>query len=141
MFATGCLTLAMPASAQKTVTDEVGFNPQKLYDVNDIDSVNLFNGNLTVTLPIGRRYQVSSVLSYQLMLIYNGKISDIETFECEDGDGNPLICIEDVPTRQSNAGVSWRVSLGRLLAPHDVNANRSSFDRFDYIYEGPAGDE
>lgn len=141
IVAAGCLTPAIPASAQKTPTDEVGFNPQKLYDVNDIDSVNLFNGNLTVTLPIGRRYQVSSALSYQLMLVYNGKIYDIETFECEDGDGNPMICVDDVPTRQSNAGVSWRVSLGRLLAPHDVTANRSSFDRDDYIYEGPAGDE
>lgn len=134
------LILALPAAGQKTATDEVGFNAEKLYDVQDIDSVNLFNGNLTVRLPIGRRYQVGPTLSYQMMLIYNSRIYDIETYECEP-DGILTICEDGFPARQSNAGLAWRVSLGRLLAPEDVTPNRSSFDRDDFIYEGPAGDE
>lgn len=135
------MLLAIPVIAQKAAVDELGFNAEKLYDFHDIDSVNLFNGNLTVTLPIGRRYQISSALSYQFALIYNGKVYDIETYEAEDADGNLYIAEDGVPARQSDAGLAWRVSLGRLLPPEDTTVNYSSFDRHHYIYEGPAGDE
>ena len=141
LFGIACALLAGTALGQKSVTDEVGFNPEKLYDFHDIDSVNLFNGNLTVTLPLGQRYRVGANLSYQFMLIYNGKTMEIESYvEIHDED-DVRVLSRGIPARQSNAGVGWRVSLGRLLPPYHPARTNSSFSRYSYIYEGPAGDE
>ena len=51
---------------------EKGFHAGKVFASGDIDHVNLFNGNLNVTIPIGQRYRVSSSLDYGLTLIYSG---------------------------------------------------------------------
>src|SRR5437870_7042883 len=72
--------LALPVFAQKGEIDELGFKAEKVYDFTNIDSVNLFNGNLNISIPIGKRYKVGGALSYQLSLIFNGKIWDYETW-------------------------------------------------------------
>ncbi|HET7435183.1 MAG TPA: hypothetical protein VFN10_10790 [Thermoanaerobaculia bacterium] len=131
---------AMPLFAQKGPTEEVGFNPSKLYDFNNIDAVNLFNGNVTATLPLAR-YRVSSTLSYQFTLVYNSKHWDTGWASCDDTDPETdLKCPYGIPSRQSNAGWGWRMSLGRLLAPADPSPNKEAFAT-GFVYEGPAGDE
>jgi RHS repeat-associated protein len=59
---------------------------------------------------------------------YNSKLWDLETFPQE----------KYVPNKRSNAGLGWRLSLGRLLAPTDTTLNGNSTG---YVYEGPTGDE
>ena len=53
------LTLTIFAAAaaygQKGPIDELGFHADKLYDFSSVDSVNLFNGNLIVSIPVGPR--------------------------------------------------------------------------------------
>ena len=105
--------LALPAFAQKGEIDELGFKAEKVYDFTNIDSVNLFNGNLNISIPIGKRYKVGGALSYQLSLIFNGKIWDYETWTEYDGNGNPQERGRSYPNLRSNAGLGWRVVLAR----------------------------
>ncbi|MEP7012660.1 MAG: hypothetical protein ABJC13_20240, partial [Acidobacteriota bacterium] len=43
------------ASAQEHPNVAKGFAPDKIFAVGEVDSVNAFNGNLLLTLPIGAR--------------------------------------------------------------------------------------
>jgi len=45
-----------------------------LFQVDQFDNINLFNGNLMLNIPIGPKYTVGPNLSYQLKLVYNSKI-------------------------------------------------------------------
>src|ERR1700755_1760370 len=67
---------AMPLLAQKHPNIELGFNADKLYQFTTLDAVNLFNGNLVVTIPMGQRYPVNDEFSYGLTLVYNSKVWD-----------------------------------------------------------------
>ena len=131
------LVCAVPAFCQKGPVDELGFNPEKLYDFTKVDSVNLFNGNLVLTLPLGPSYHVGPTLSYQFTAVFNGKMWDFETHDCQ----RPERCTDALPNRRSNAGVGWRVSFGRLLPPTDPTLVHSTDERDRWIYEGPSGDE
>lgn len=137
------LIVAAPVSAQKEPTNELGFQPGKLYDFSEVDSVNLFNGNLMLSVPIGPRKQVSPALSYQIQVFYNGKVWDFETYEgCVPFGQTHGVCQDQLPNRRSNAGLGWRVSFGRLLPPYEPTNHRKSTDeRQLWIYESPAGDE
>jgi hypothetical protein len=130
--------LALAATAQKPVGHELGFKPERLYQFGELDSVNVFNGNLTINVPLGPRYAVGGSLGYEFRLVYNSKMWD-------------FIDWEDVPTQahwelaepnlRSNAGVGWRLSLGRLLAPGDTSIMYPSEERGGFVYESPQGDE
>src|SRR5687768_9639251 len=73
---------------------ERGFAADKLYDFSGVDSVNTFNGNLTLTIPLGISYPVNGDFSYNLTLHYNSKVWDYEEFFT----GNRA-----VPARRANA--------------------------------------
>lgn len=53
---------------------ERGFSANGVYSSDDLDSVNLFNGNLILHIPVGGRYRVGSNLSYSLTLFYNSTL-------------------------------------------------------------------
>lgn len=93
-------------------SQERGFQAEKAFHVGDFDTVNLFNGNLVLTIPIGGSYPVSSALSYGLTLAYNSNVWDYQ----EDDNG---VYNQALPNRHSNAGLGWRLSLGELLEPLD----------------------
>src|ERR1700741_616314 len=146
ILAAAVLTVAalssFPAMAQKGPDDELGMHPDKLYDFHNVDSVSLFNGNLMLNLPIGNLQKLSSAFGYQLVLSYNSFVWDIESWDCENpGTGQLERCERTLPNLGSSAGLGWRVSLGRLLPPTEPSMDHSSLDRFDYVYEGPTGDE
>ena len=61
-----------PATGQNQHPNQArGFNANGVYSSFDIDHINTFNGNLVITVPLGRTYPVNSDLSYSLHLIYN----------------------------------------------------------------------
>lgn len=65
------LTIHVAAQNQHK-NQERGFSSNGVYSSNgDVDNINLFNGNLTVTIPIGQKYPVNGQLSYGLTLVYN----------------------------------------------------------------------
>lgn len=105
-----------------------GFAADKVFDFQSgIDTVNTFNGNVSLQLPVGPAYPVDGKLSYALTLVYNAKVWDYET---------NLAQPRAVPSRRSNAGPGWLLSLGRLVDPSD-----GSNDTGDWIYESPDGAE
>jgi RHS repeat-associated protein len=66
-----CYTASGSMGQNQHKNQERGFSANGVYASYDIDHINLFNGNLTVTIPIGQKYVVAGQLSYQLMLVYN----------------------------------------------------------------------
>ncbi|MES1243845.1 MAG: RHS repeat-associated core domain-containing protein [Acidobacteriota bacterium] len=91
-------------------TQERGFQAERAFYVGDFDTVNLFNGNLVLAIPIGGSYPVGGSLSYGLTLTYNSNVWDFQ----EDEIG---VYRQALPNRLSNAGLGWRLSLGELLDP------------------------
>jgi RHS repeat-associated protein len=121
------LILATPLFAQQGDTLEKGFAGDKVYDFGGIDSINTFNGNLNVTIPLGAEYPVNGKLAYRLTLSYNSKVWDYE------GYGGQM---RSLPNRRSNGGMGWMVSLGRLVPP--LNATN---DVNQWVYESADGNE
>jgi RHS repeat-associated protein len=104
----------LPVSAQHPNVER-GFAPGQSFQIGDIDHVNLFNGSLVITIPIGQSYPVGGGLSYGLTLTYSSGVWD---FREADGGEVPQ------PSRTSNAGLGWRVSLGRYYPWSDPDNDR-----------------
>jgi FG-GAP-like repeat/RHS Repeat len=109
-----------------------GFQFAKPYQMHGLDNINLFNGNLTVTLPIGQRYRVNGNLSYGLTLIYSGNVWD--TVELDPTAGGQT---RTYPSRRSNAGIGWYLTLGRLF-PGNVPPVQETMGG-EWQYETPDG--
>jgi YD repeat-containing protein len=124
------------ALAIETPKNARGFKPEELYHFGNIDSVNLFNGNVIVALPIGQHYDVTGKFGYQLMLSHNSTVWDVYSSiygthgSCEN-DQNSFTYI---PNQRSNAGAGWSLGYGRLFP-----ACHLSNDVFAAVYESPDG--
>lgn len=131
--AAGLVLAAAPLAAQPHPSHERGFDPAKVYQFGDLDSVNLLNGNLAVSIPIGPDYPVGGTLSYRLTLVYNSKVWDfVEAYY----QGQPKS--KALPERLSNAGMGWTLSLGRLLDPADpIN----DYEGDPWVYVSPDGSQ
>jgi len=100
---------AFPAEVEPK--DEKGFTPDRAYHIGDIDSVNVFNGNLVITLPVGSTYPVGGKLSYGLTLSYNSSV-----WKKEDWGDSPR-CTHRRPSPDSNAGFGWNLTPTTLHEP------------------------
>jgi RHS repeat-associated protein len=105
------LLLAPRLVAEQAPNNALGFQPGKSFQMGDYDTVNLFNGNLTVALPVGPSFTPGGNLAYGFHLFYNGNAWVMA------GDTSQP---EAIPNRFSNAGLGWKLSLGELVAPHDL---------------------
>ncbi|MGN6186680.1 MAG: RHS repeat-associated core domain-containing protein [Thermoanaerobaculia bacterium] len=125
--------------AQKPAAIELGFKAERVYDFANIDNVNVLNGNNVITIPIGMRYPLTASFSYGLTLVYNSKVWDHRNMQLWNEPGVDYWWAK--PNLRSNAGVGWRISLGRLLPPSGSTTTYSSEQRTNWVYEGPSGDE
>src|SRR5258708_7857913 len=95
-----------------------GFQPGQLYQFGDLSHVNVFNGNLNLSLPIGQRYPVGGNLAYGLTLSYAGNnwATSFREREVPDVDGilHTKIFYHMVPSAP-NAGIGWYLSSGGQL--------------------------
>jgi len=101
--------------------DEKGFTPERAYHLGDIDSVNLYNGNLTIMLPIGSPYPVGGHLSYGLTLSYNSTVWKREDWNVTT-PVPPHKCASRRPSPETNAGFGWNLSPTQLQIPCGKNA-------------------
>src|SRR5262245_19150065 len=124
--------LATAARAQDPVNRQRGISANTAYQLGEIDAVNLYNGNLTVALPLGGTYPVSAGVSYGLALQYNSGVWELEA-GLPDDLGNPTTAAE--PEVFHNAGLGWRLSLGELFAPYESPYNDGSA----WLYLAPDG--
>ncbi|MEM7482129.1 MAG: RHS repeat-associated core domain-containing protein [Acidobacteriota bacterium] len=133
------LVLPGAAGAQGPVDDfpshRRGLPENTPFAVGDIDRVNAQSGNLVLTLPLGQQFPTGGGRSYGLQLLYNSNAWDWDPEFCRTSEGDVDLHIA-YPARQSNAGIGWSVSLGRLFEP-----NQAPFNRFGnrWIYAGPDG--
>ena len=63
------LAASRPAAADPHPNTQGGVDVAQGLQLGDVDSVNLFNGALTVAVPIGIRFPVNGNFSYQLTLV------------------------------------------------------------------------
>ncbi len=114
--------MAAPAMADVHPNTAPGFPVEQSFHVGDIDSVNLFNNGLTLTIPIGGSYPVNGGFSYGLKLVYNSNPWLFKTVKYPNplDPANDLSRTQAYPTPCSNAGLGWRVSLGRMNPPCQV---------------------
>ncbi len=111
-----------------------GFSPEKAYAVGDLDNVNLHNGNLTLTVPIGISYPLgmppdNGGLLLQLRLVYNSLVWDLEEHASQ------IIETIPVPSAISNSGLGWTFTLGMLFPPGSELPNPEN----RWLYVSPDG--
>jgi len=131
-FAPIGLALLLASSASAGVSHpnlERGFEAGKAFAVGDVDNVNLFNGNLVLTIPIGSTYHVGGNLTYGLTLVYNGKAWD--WFQETGGLARAMAPWD------SNAGFAWQLHFGKLIRPEQSERNGTGL----WIYVSPDGAE
>lgn len=120
------LVLPLAAAAQEDPNVQHGFRPEKVYAFGEVDQVNLFNGNLMLSIPLGGSYSVNGGFSYGLVLTYNSKLWEIygrsdttHTYQFAE------------PYRYSNAGFGWRLSLGELDGDVYIGADGGQHTFYD----------
>ncbi len=141
----GVATLAL---AQDHPNLERGFYADQAYQLAGIDSVNLYNGNLNLAIPIGPTYHAGGSLAWGLTLYYNSNVwyTDQEWFYPHNPDGSctlhdpplvdPVLLTVARPVKADiRAGLGWVLSLGALDGPYGAS------DSGSWIYTSPDGSE
>ncbi|MCU0306005.1 MAG: RHS repeat-associated core domain-containing protein [Thermoanaerobaculales bacterium] len=112
-----------------------------------IDTVNLFNGGLGVSIPIGPAFTVSESVGYQIGLQYSSGVWDFsEEMHCDPSNPQPLLEYISHPSPMFDAGLGWSSGLGMVvttyspLNPTDQNAyidpSGASHYFYDTLHEG-----
>jgi YD repeat-containing protein len=134
------ITVSPRVRGEQSPRDAKGFGVDKSFDLGTLDHVNLFNGNLTLTLPIGQEYPVNAGLSYRLNLIYTSAVWEIE----DRTDTLQRRYFVSHPWRRSTAGLGWLLSLGRLNIPCRTGLQCdpvfTATEWQDYRFPGPDGE-
>lgn len=129
--------ILLPSSARsqkQSPSNERGLNASA-YAADSIDNVNLFNGNLSLTIPIGSTYNAGGPLSYGLKLYYNSNVWDFRIDNRPSAPtGQDRQALRADPDPAANAGVGWRLSFGELYAP-DAPHNEEG----RWVYVSPDG--
>ncbi|MEM9292277.1 MAG: RHS repeat-associated core domain-containing protein [Acidobacteriota bacterium] len=126
LLSAGSASLSSPAWSQPAEGYQVhpaferGFSSETAYEVQVDSSVNLFNGNLSFSLPIGPRLVAEGDLTYGFTLAFNSSLWRYDTIVqiCDaSDDGTPTN--EALPSSAFNAGLGWTLTGGELYAPGD----------------------
>jgi len=139
-----CLVLSLgsvPLSAQRHPNAAKGIIGTQSHGTGLIDTINYFNGNLTVSVPLGQAFPLSTSLSYGFALHYNSNTWDIEkVYHPTNPNGPCPQCVTQYtaafPDRRSNAGMGWVLTMGRLWAP-GAETNKTGH----WVYETPDGSD
>src|SRR6266487_3870027 len=130
------IVCAVRGFAQESPSRAHGFTPDKFYQFGEVDSINVFNGGLIIPIALGQRYKVSDGLSYGLQLTYNSNVWDYTQrcyFQYPLGGGTETICKNEAyPSRLSNAGIGFLVTMGELLPPLS-EWNQSNQNGWSYV--------
>ena len=109
-----------------------GFPVDQAFQVGDVDSINLFNGSLVLTIPIGLTYPVGGGMSYGLKLIYNSNPWFFQEIVFDTGS-----VTQSLPNPCSNAGLGWHLSFGSINSPCAAIADVGN----SLFYDDPSGSQ
>lgn len=119
------------ALADDTVSSR-GFHAGEVHQYNDFDSVNQFNGNLGLAVPLGQTFRTNGSLQYGFSIRYNSQLWNLRnwgdgtnqdpgggTHGSWRGEGETM---EAYPASTFNAGLGWHFAVsGRIVwHPGDV---------------------
>jgi hypothetical protein len=107
-----CLTLPAGLLWAQNENETVGFQSNHIYESGHFgENIDVLNGGLMLTIPIGPQYQVNTKLGYQLTLAYNSKVWD--TSHYNSGHINPELQV--LPYNESPVGLGFSLHLGRIF--------------------------
>jgi len=128
-----CLILPSPLVHAQNENDSVGFQTNHIFESGQFgENIDILNGGLNLSIPIGPRYQVSRYLGYQLQLSYGSKIWDHTPYP-------------DVATQygklygRNNMGLGFRMNFGRIYK--DVERVSNTKASCVWYYVSPDGNE
>jgi len=123
------LFVATLALTQQFPSQQRGLAAETAYQIGVVDNVNLFNGGLTVQIPLGPTYPVSPNLSFGLTASYSSNGWDYEDEMC-NANGELIFYDRSVESKHTNAGFGWRVILGKIVTntPFDTGITYISAD-------------
>lgn len=117
-----------------------GFALHSAFSTDQLDSVNLFNGNLVVDVPLGKPVKAGRI-DYAFRAVYNSRNWDFIVRCIVEGGG----CWDwAIPNVTSNSGMGWIVTLGQLYQPWTDVPNAPSWPNLshnDWLYVSPDGGE
>ena len=101
------LVVAAGAGGQNVASQKKGEGGETSFFVENLDSVGLFNGSLTVKLELGGAFPTGPGFDYGFRAIFNSVVWDSEV--CPTGPAFfPIV------EKHFNAGPGWLISFGRL---------------------------
>src|SRR5262245_56850270 len=87
--------------------ETVGFQSNHIFDSAHFgEDIDILNGNLGLTIPIGPNYQVNQNFGYQLSLRYNSKVWDTTRVTETQGGSDQ--------SRRSTLGLGFSMNFGRV---------------------------
>jgi RHS repeat-associated protein len=76
---------------------------------SSVDSVNLYNGNLTIPIALGPAYPVGPKLKFQAVMVYNSRVQDWGHPTSQESDFSYLLLTGDPAL-----GIGWTFTLGAI---------------------------
>src|SRR2546422_4334367 len=126
-----CLTLPAGILWALNENETVGFQSNHIFEGGQFgENVDILNGGLNLSIPIGPQYQVSRYLGYQLQLSYGSKIWD------HTNVGNV-----DRLYRRSNMGLGFNMHFGRIYKDVEIVAMGPAQTSCVWYYVSPDGNE
>ena len=124
-------------NAGMTPAQERGFQPDRVYSTDGLDTIDIASGSTAVTIPIGPRFSVNGGLSYGLTLVHSSLVWEFKEINVDvDADDETPLCFWKAPGDASqgsipcvglwgrpvtsNAGLGWTLTMGRLIDPTDI---------------------
>lgn len=109
------------ALGQQLPAHQRGISADTAFQLGDLETINLFNGGLTLRIPIGPSYPVGPDLQFQIQLVYGSNFWGSESRNCTlDGMVKKFTFTD---REQTNAGLGWHVGFGHLYAPGEPLAD------------------
>lgn len=130
------LLAAGSAVAQQSQNDDRGVAPGKAYQQGELDTVNLFNGTMNLTIPIGQTYHAGGQLSYGFTLHYATNAWEFASEETTNLNYSPPLVQTrnwSYPARSANAGFGWRLSFGSLAVFNGTPVTYTAPDGSDHL--------
>lgn len=95
-----------------------GFDPGSMFDVSELDTVDIRSGNLVFGIPLGGPFPVRGNLSYAFGLTYNSNVWARRTFYPVSSTSTPSRPSNlEYPSPTATTAFGWTFTLGRLLPP------------------------
>ncbi len=130
-----------------------GVDAESVFQIGDIENINLYNGNISLSIPLGPAYPLNGGQKYQLSMHYNANPWDPVQARCQLEDGGPSVnhdVIAWLPQFSANAGLGWELSLGRVLKGEfeDISLPDATTNNYpenngrgkaDWVYVAPDG--